>query len=127
GERIEVAIVVIELRLSFQTGGSDQAVDAAPHCQTTPTRGTIEIRSRLERLETARPQDGVSAQAQACSGIRVLIADSLEDLAIHEVHERDRRVVLEERREMPIEWCAPRFEKVDPDGRIDDDHARRRR
>ena len=121
GEGIEVAIVVVELGTRFQTGRGNDAVDAAANGEPVTPRRPIQVGGGFEGLEAARTQDRVSQQAHARPVIGVSVANALEDLAVHDVDQRDRSVVLQELGEVSVERRTPGSEKVDPDRCVGDD------
>src|SRR5262245_52522926 len=127
GKGIEVAVVVIDLRTGLETRRRDEAIDGAPNGETPAPGHPVQIRRRLEGLDTARAQDRVSQEACAYPIEGVLVANRLKNFAIHDVDQPDRCIGLEQFGQVPVERRTPSLEEVDPDGRVDDDHGRRRR
>src|SRR3989449_6739806 len=118
GERIEVAVVVIDLCAAFQADGGDETVDTASDRESPPSRRPIQVRCGFERLESAWLQNRVSPQAHACPLIRIIVTNALKDLTVHDVDQRDRGAGPNSPGQMPADGRPPGSGEVVPNLRF---------
>src|SRR5213593_3260796 len=126
-KRVEIAVIVVDLRTTLETGRGNQAVDASSDGNPPATRRPIKVRRSLECFETARTQNRMGQKAPPRAVKDVFVTNSLEHLAIHDVDQSDQGIALQELGEVSIEWRTSGLEEVYPYGGVYDDHGRRRR
>lgn len=121
-KRIEIAVSVKQNVTAPQAEGCDQAIDRLPYGLAPLTQGSVVARRRRRKPETSGLEDLEPTQLAEYVGGLFVSGQPLQDFAHDEVE--DTQPLLGQLRIEPVGLrSTDAIEKVDPDARVDDNHA----